>query len=162
MPFDIEDSSLPLLADFIVLVGNMLEASAPQLLAAQTVDCGTLVCPQPHPLCTRLFLQTPDMRLQMLDPGQAADGVRVAAPGSYTLMQEVRGQQQAVRFAAQVPLAERETQAQPVTEPLALTPGEGAQRALAQERVFYPARAMALALLLLLLAEWGMYHREKY
>lgn len=35
MPFDIEDSSLPLLADFIVLVGNMLEASAPQLLAAQ-------------------------------------------------------------------------------------------------------------------------------
>ena len=81
------------------------------------------------------------MRLEALDPARAADGVRVDSPGSYTLMQEVRGQQQVVRFAAQVPQAES---------------------APAHARVFYPARLMALALLALLLAEWGMYHREKY
>lgn len=45
------------------------------------------------------------MRLEALDPARAADGVRVDSPGSYTLMQEVRGQQQVVRFAAQVPQA---------------------------------------------------------
>ena len=37
-----------------------------------------------------------------------------------------------------------------------------AESAPAHARVFYPARLMALALLALLLAEWGMYHREKY
>ena len=69
LPFDIQESNLPLLPDFVVLVNNMLEASAPTLLDAETVDCGTRVYPQPHPLCSRLFLQTPDMRLEALDPG---------------------------------------------------------------------------------------------
>ena len=162
LPFDIQESNLPLLPDFVVLVNNMLEASAPTLLDAETVDCGTRVYPQPHPLCSRLFLQTPDMRLEALDPARAADGVRVDSPGSYTLMQEVRGQQQVVRFAAQVPQAERTTQTQPVDQPLTLTAGGQAESAPAHVRVFYPARLMALALLALLLAEWGMYHREKY
>ena len=102
------------------------------------------------------------MRLEALDPARAADGVRVDSPGSYTLMQEVRGQQQVVRFAAQVPQAERTTQTQPVDQPLTLTAGGQAESAPAHVRVFYPARLMALALLALLLAEWGMYHREKY
>ena len=162
LPFDIQESNLPLLPDFVVLVNNMLEASAPTLLDAETVDCGTRVYPQPHPPCSRLFLQTPDMRLEALDPARAADGVRVDSPGSYTLMQEVRGQQQVVRFAAQVPQAERTTQTQPVDQPLTLTAGGQAESAPAHARVFYPARLMALALLALLLAEWGMYHREKY
>ena len=162
LPFDIQESNLPLLPDFVVLVNNMLEASAPTLLDAETVDCGTRVYPQPHPLCSRLFLQTPDMRLEALDPARAADGVRVDSPGSYTLMQEVRGQQQVVCFAAQVPQAERTTQTQPVDQPLTLTAGGQAESAPAHARVFYPARLMALALLVLLLAEWGMYHREKY
>ena len=67
-----------------------------------------------------------------------------------------------VRFAAQVPQAERTTQTQPVDQPLTLTAGGQAESAPAHARVFYPARLMALALLALLLAEWGMYHREKY
>ena len=67
-----------------------------------------------------------------------------------------------VRFAAQVPQAERTTQTQPVDQPLTLTAGGRAESAPAHARVFYPARLIALALLALLLAEWGMYHREKY
>ena len=49
-----------------------------------------------------------------------------------------------------------------LSSPLTLTAGGQAESAPAHVRVFYPARLMALALLALLLAEWGMYHREKY
>lgn len=160
MPFDIQESSLPLLPDFVVLVSNMLDASVPVLLSADLVDCGTIVYPQPHPLCSRLFLQTPDMRLEALSPEQIANGVFVDRPGSYTLMQEVRGQQQAVRFAAQVPQVERTVHNAP--QKLVLAQGKQMESDPAHMRVFYPARAIAAVLLLLLLAEWGMYHREKY
>ena len=160
MPFDIQESSLPLLPDFVVLVSNMLDASVPVLLSADLVDCGTIVYPQPHPLCSRLFLQTPDMRLETLSPEQSANGVCVDRPGSYTLMQEVRGQQQAVRFVAQVPQVERTVRNAP--QKLVLTQGKQMESDPAHMRVFYPARVIAAVLLLLLLAEWGMYHREKY
>ena len=97
--------------------------------------------------------------LQRLRPESAE---RFKAESRTMLSSPLMGQQQVVRFAAQVPQAERTTQMQPVDQPLTLTAGGQAESAPAHARVFYPARLMALALLALLLAEWGMYHREKY
>lgn len=163
MPFDIQESNLQLLTDYIVLVSNMTEASAPALLPEQDVFSGELIFPQPHPLCDKLFLQTPDMRLDTLTMQQAQSGVRLKTPGSYTLLQEVRGKQQVLSFFAQVPVSERAADPEAVKAPLVLRlSGDTAQRQTAKERVFYPARMMAIVLLLLLLAEWGMYHRERY
>lgn len=161
MPFDLQESNLQLLTDYIVLVHNMTEASAPTLLAAQNVMCGERVYPQPHPLSDKLFLQTPDMRLNALDMQAVQDGVCIETPGSYTLLQEVRGEQQVLSFYAQVPARERAVEPAPEQKPLVLSMNEGEKQA-AEARVFYPARAMAILVLLLLLAEWGMYHRERY
>ena len=163
MPFDLQESNLPLLTDYIVLVHNMTQASAPTLLNAQNVTCGEIIYPQPHPLCDKLFLQTPDMRLNTLDMQTAQEGVRMETPGSYTLLQEVRAQQQVVSFFAQVPVCERTVESAPDRTALTLSVDmEAAEKQTVQERVFYPARAIALLMLLLLLAEWGMYHRERY
>lgn len=163
MPFDLQESNLQLLTDYIVLVHNMMEASAPALLPMQNVDCGEIVYPQPHPLCDKLFLQTPDMHLYTLKPDRARNGVRIEKPGSYTLLQEVRGEQQMLSFFAQVPRQERGTNPAPSKEALVLVANRNdAAEKMAQERVFYPTRMMAVVLLVLLLAEWGMYHRERY
>ncbi|MBQ8619685.1 MAG: VWA domain-containing protein [Clostridia bacterium] len=161
MPFDLQDSNLPLLTDCMVLAHNMTEASAPTLLSAQHVACGERIYPQPHPLSDKLFLQTPDMHLNALDMQVMHAGVMIETPGSYTLLQEVRGKQQVLSFYAQVPEQERMITNAPEQEPLVLSVNEG-EKQEAQERVFYPARAMAVLVLLLLLAEWGMYHRERY
>ncbi len=161
MPFDLQESNLQLLTDYVVLVHNMTEASAPTLLDAQNVICGERVYPQPHPLSDKLFLQTPDMRLNALDGQTALDGVHIEAPGSYTLLQEVRGEQQVFSFYAQMPVQECVVAPAPEEKPLVLSMNEGEMQAT-QERLFYPARAMAILVLLLLLAEWGMYHRERY
>lgn len=161
MPFDIQESSLPLLPDFVVLVYNMTEASAPSLLPKGTVTCGQSLRLAPHPLCENLFLQTPDRRMQALDPQAAREGVPLALPGSYTLLQEVRGRQRTLGFFAQVPASERAAVPAPVSDPVVLGAGEEPP-AKREPRRFDPTRAMALLALALLLAEWGMYHREKY
>lgn len=163
MPFDVQESNLPLLADFVVLVNNILEASAPEMLSVQTAVCGERVWPQAHPLSEGLFLQTPDMRLSLLSEQDLSGGVAVSMPGTYTLLQNVRGAQLLGSFFAQTPPAERTVDSAPVQMPLVLRAAEGAADAQpAQARVFHPARVMALLLLALLLAEWGMYHYERY
>lgn len=163
LPFDLQESSLPLLPDFVVLVHNMTEASAPALLGDQDVNAGELIALHPHPLCSKLFLQTPDLHLNTLNPEDVSDGIRIGAPGSYTLLQEVRGKQNVVNFFAQVPVQERTTELVTKKEPLVLeAESDGQERAAAEARIFAPARLMAVLLMALMLVEWGMYHRERY
>ena len=161
MPFDLQESSLPMLPDFVVLVHNMTEASAPTLLKNKIVKSGETINVYPHPLCDKLFLQTPDLRVNTLNPNEG--DVLIGAPGMYTLLQEVRGEQQVRRFFAQVP--KKESVMKPAAEtklPALLESGDMQQNQAAQARVFYPARLMAILLMVLLLAEWGMYHHERY
>jgi len=161
MPFDLQESSLPLLPDFVLLVHNMTEASAPALLDKKTVDCGRQVSLHPHPLCDKLFLQTPDLHVNALNPDEAQ--IRIETPGCYTLLQEVRGEQRVLKFFAQVPEGERGTAPASAGKLTMLSASDRDQESKAAEaRVFYPARLLAGLLLLLLLAEWGMYHHERY
>jgi len=163
MPFDLQESSLPLLPDFVVLVNNMTEASAPALLAEKTVNAGTAIALHPHPLCSKLFLQTPDLQLSTLNPDEVSGGIRIGAPGGYTLLQEVRDEQNVINFFAQVPMQERTTELVTEEKPLVVSFTDNAQESrTAQARIFEPARLMALLLMGLLLVEWGMYHRERY
>ena len=163
MPFDLQESSLPLLPDFVVLAHNMTEASAPALIDQKTVNAGEKISLHPHPLCSKLFLQTPDLHLSTLNPNAVSDGIRIGAPGSYTLLQEVRGEQSVVSFYAQVPVKERTTGTAIEEKPLVLSVGEDVQESkTAEPRIFDPARIMAVLLIALLLVEWGMYHRARY
>lgn len=163
MPFDLQESSLPLLPDFVMLAHNMTEASAPALFDEQMVLSGEMISVRPHPLCDKLFLQTPDLHLNTLNPAAMESGIRIGEPGSYTLLQEVRGKQHVTSFFAQVPMQESMTEPAVRTEPIRLSVGDRTQAAQkTSERIFYPARMMALLLVALLLVEWGMYHRERY
>jgi len=161
MPFDLQESSLPLLPDFVVLVHNMTEASAPALLQNKIVSSGEMVSLHPHPLCSKLFLQTPDLHVHTLNPDEGE--IRIAVPGSYTLLQEVRGEQRVLQFFAEVPKEERMTKPAVQTKPLVLSAdGDVQQSQTADARIFYPAHLLAILLMALLLAEWGMYHHERY
>ena len=141
----------------------MTEASAPTLLDQKIVDAGERIPLHPHPLCSKLFLQTPDLHLSTLNPGEASGGIRISAPGGYSLLQEVREEQQVINFFARVPVEERTTELVTRTEPLVLSAdSENQESRTVEARIFAPARLLALLLMGLLLVEWGMYHRERY
>lgn len=164
--FDLQESNLPLLPDFIVLLHNMLEYSAPPMLPAQTVQCGDVIRPQTLPLCEKLFLQSPDMSIRTLEEEISQEGMRIAAPGGYTLLQELRGgKERALSFFAHMPAQECSTQPRE-EETLALTAAVADASAQpvrrSEEQAFHPLRLLAALMLALLLLEWGVYHREKY
>ena len=167
MPFDLHDSNLPLTADYIVLLRNMLEFSAPPMLPAQDFACGETVWPRTLERCEKLFLQTPDMTVRTLDEEALAQGVRLAAPGGYTLLQELSGgDERMLSFFAHMPQEETETgAAQPAQEAISLRLPQGeAQVALSarEDQRVNSLRLLAAALLLFACVEWVVYHREKY
>ncbi len=160
MPMDLQNTNLPLLADYVVLIGNMLDFSVPAMLPAQRFDCGQAVFPRTMPDCEKLFLQTPDMSIRTLANDEREAGVRLSVPGGYTLLaQEAGGEERIFSFFARMPLEETQD-GEAAT--IALTPGEGGAAQAKSGQHVNLLRALAAALLLLLSVEWVVYQREKY
>ena len=164
MPFDLQDSNLPLLPDYVILMRNMLDYSVPPLLARRTFACGTVVYPQMHVRCEKLFLQSPDMSIRSLTREEAEAGVRLGAPGGYTLLQELPGgKEQILDFFVCVPEAESLTRAPQEGRISARLSSAGeTMGAAAQKQVFNPKQILAALALVLLIVEWVVYQREKY
>lgn len=168
LPFDLQDSNLPLLSDYIVLLDNMLACSVPPMLPAQDFACGEVVYPQRMAQCERLFLQTPDMSIRTLDAGVAEAGLMLDAPGGYTLLQELAGgEERMLGFFAHMPQRESRVEQAQAENAIALyareddEPQETRMDAQDDQRV-KPLRALAAILMMLMLVEWVVYHREKY
>ena len=103
MTCDLQESNLSLLPDFIVLTANLLEASAPRLLAENEILSGSTVTLKPGPKCQHLLLKTPDMHVKTIEVEQPV--VSFAVPGVYTLYQERADGQKAHSIVVHMPEA---------------------------------------------------------
>lgn len=86
MSCDLQETNLPLLPDFVVLTANLLEASAPRLLAENKMLSGSVATLKAGPKCHHLLLETPDIRVKTIEVEQPV--VSFDAPGVYTLYEE--------------------------------------------------------------------------
>lgn len=165
MPFDLQDSNLPLLADYVILMRNMLDYSVPPLLTDRTFECGTVIYPRMHVRCEKLFLQSPDMSIRSLTREETEAGVRLSAPGGYTLLQELPdGKEQILNFFVHVPRGESLTRS-PQEKAISVAvseAGAAAHTRSAADQVFNPKQILAALALVLLIVEWVVYQREKY
>lgn len=174
MPFDLQDSNLPLLPDYVVLMRNMLDFSAPPMLSAQDFACGEAVYPKVMARCEKLFLQTPDMTVRTIEEDAREAGVRLTAPGGYTLLQELAGgEERILSFFAHMPREEsrleaaQDAQGDYGDQMLSLRlPDEeekvDLRESVREDQQVNPLRLLAAALLVLACLEWVVYHREKY
>lgn len=171
MPFDLHDSNLPLLSDYIVLMRNMLDFSAPPMLGAQDFACGEAVYPKVMARCEKLFLQTPDMTVRIVEENERETGVRLTAPGGYTLLQELAGgEERILSFFAHMPKEESRIEAAQSSysdQALSLWLADEEETAALRESTredqqVNPLRLLASVLLALMCLEWVVYHREKY
>lgn len=160
VPFDLQDSNLPLLADFIILIRNLLEDSVPPMLDTQDVSCGEPLQPQTLPLCQKLYVQLPDLSIRTLEAGAA---FTPEIPGSYTLMQELPGGREKIwEVYAHIPRDEGLVNQPQEGGELFIVRDAGMGREAPQAQFYNPLSLLAGMVLVLLIVEWGMYHREKY
>ncbi|MDO4546763.1 MAG: hypothetical protein Q4D04_01555, partial [Clostridia bacterium] len=167
LAFDIQNSNLPLLTDYIILIDNMLDYCAPPMLEKQDYYCGTLVCPRTLPLCEKLFLQSPDISIRTLRHGVDEEEFMISQPGGYTLMQELsNGKEKILDFFAHIPPLESASDIanEPETIPLDIEWPDWRDESMNQstKRFFQPVKYIAAMLLLFVILEWVVYHREKY
>jgi len=144
---------------------NLLDYSVPPLLEARIFESGTIVYPRMHVRCEKLFLQSPDMSIRSLTREEAEAGIKLGAPGGYTLLQELPGgREQILDFFVHVPEEESLTSApQEAAVSVKLSDADAQQHAArAADQVFNPKQILAILALALLIVEWVVYHREKY
>jgi Ca-activated chloride channel family protein len=158
LPFSLNDSDLPLQIAFPILMSNLLEWFTPQ---AQLVSAGSFapgdLLPLTAPL-TATALRVIDPRGQTTTLAPNAVGHAAALPGLY----RVEAYQGETLLASQwvaVNLFDRESRIAPV-EGIVLS---GAPVSAAEEQAFSlrdVSAWAALGALVVLLIEWGVYHRQ--
>lgn len=165
--FDLHDSNLPLTGDFVLIVGQLLDYTMPELMNDTTVNAGETVKAAVTPLAKEIYLKQPDGTLKALPFTPDSVQFLPVQPGMHTLMQlKENGMLQYVDFVCRIPPREsdpRAGEAQTVSlVRVALTEEEKNARAEQTDRMRDIGTELAAVLLLLLLLEWMVYYHEQY
>ncbi len=158
--FDLHDSNLPMKADFVIFIKNLLEYSLPEMLEVTDYAVGDSVSLTVLPMSELLYVQTPDDSVQSLSIAGSKSTVVADSVGVYTAVQTLSsGTSQYVDFYVHIPLSEIGTETGGV---LSVTL-PGADSAIAAEEGFEEIWFwIVLTLLVLILAEWGLYYYEQF
>ena len=154
---DIQETNLPLTADFVALLGNALDFCAPQPLEAQQYLCGDAPALRRMASCGTLYLQNADRSIR--EVGAQETQLTLREPGAYALMAQLAdGRERLFSFAVHMPPEEGTDAA----EPAVLHLGAPNAQALAARERHMPATGILAALLLLLVTvEWMVDERER-
>lgn len=162
--FDIHDSDLPKLVDLPKLFANMTEYSFPVMLDSSKFDLGDAVTVSRLPKAEMITLTKPDGSVTALTPLDSPRAFTVYEPGIYTVTQEVKTGRKTVEktfsFYVGPPSGESDTGLEGgvlVTAADTGAPDVGEGTGAIEIWIY-----LAVALLVLLLAEWWLYYREQY
>lgn len=158
--FDLHDSNLPMKADFVIFIKNLLEYSLPEMLEVTDYAVGDSVRVAVLPSSQMLYVQLPDDSVQSLSVATATSSVVVDTVGVYTAVQTLSsGTSQHVDFYVHVPLSETSND---VGGSLSVTLPTADSDIVAEEGLEEIWFWIVLALFILILAEWGLYYYEQF
>jgi len=158
--FDLHDSNLPLMPDFMVLMRNLVEYSIPAILKDTDHTIGETVELTVLPYAEQMYVHRPDGGIEELSVDGEYDLVTPEAVGVYTAVMTYGDAGQYVDFFVHLPLEEMSVEDGPALE---LHLPENSDVSAAEDDAMNELWFwFAVALLVLLLAEWGLYYREQY
>lgn len=154
--FDVHDSNLPLKADFVMLMRNLVECSIPVMLKDTDRVAGETVSLTLPPAADQASVITPGGSVQKLSAVGTQATVLCREVGIYTANASAKDNQEYVEFFVHIPAGEL---VPAIGSALAMDiPTEEENGEAYQELWFW----IAAAALVLLLTEWGWYYREQY
>ncbi|MBR4742927.1 MAG: BatA and WFA domain-containing protein [Oscillospiraceae bacterium] len=154
--FDLHDSNFPLTTDFLYLIRNLMNIAVPSLLEKRLTEVGDTQRVTLSPTTSFVRVTAPDGSVLEFesDLQEGTEGtMKITLPGIYT----VEAGEEGTGFFAAVPQEESRPQS---VSAFSLIAGEAAEdaRETAKEGMW---RIAAVVLLLLLLAEWGIWLYEQ-
>ena len=161
--FDLHDSNLPLLVDYVMLVKELLAYSVPEMLTDTDYAVGESLSIAVLPLSETIYLKTPDGGVVTLSNKASSASLIADSIGVYTAVQTLTNDSaQYVDFFVHIPLSEMKDE--PVVSSISINLGETntADTPEAEDGLNEIWFWVLAALLFLILAEWGVYYYEQF
>ncbi len=156
--FDLHDSNLPMLTDFVLLIRNLVEYSVPGLLRETDFTVGDSVKLSILPIAEQLYVEYPDGKIKEMSTSGSYSSLSPDTVGIHTAVMTTADGGEYVDFFVHLP--ENETANQPggkLEVELSDTDNLRTEDAISEAWFYF-----ALVMLILILAEWGWYYREQY
>ena len=155
--FNLHDSNLPVLMDFVILTQNLLEYSFPEFLEQSFYYSGDELEVNVISNCDSIKLQSPSGEISYLDTSGAVAKQKLNEVGVYTLTLTVAGTPREFSIYAAMPESERAPVA--AAEDLSLQ-GDAVQGGF--DGIYDNLLIFFIILVLLIAADWVVYCYEKY
>ena len=155
--FSLHDSNLPLLLDFTLLVKNMFAYSFPDIVENVSYYCGDMLELNVVANCESIRVEAPSGEVNYLDVSTASAKHLLTEVGVHKITVMVAGAERRFEIYSALPTAER----QPVLieQEFSLS---GTATDEGFDGVYDTLAILFIALVVLFIADWGVYCYEKY
>ncbi len=155
--FDLHNSNLPLLVDFIVLIENLMNYSFPDVVQTVNYEAGDEAMVNVIANCSSIRVQTPGGSVSYLSTDVATATFPVSEVGTYTITVTVSDIPRDYYIYSSLP--EEERIPAPTGEEILL---QGEREDGGFDGTFDPTVVLFICLAILFLADWMVYCYEKY
>lgn len=155
--FDLHNSNLPLTADFIEIVENLIEYSFPSPIEKTKYFSGEEALINVMPSYESVKVTTPSGKVSYVSVQNSNGGIILDEVGTYTVNISVSGREEVYHIYSEVPLEERNLT---IIEDEISVSGIAGNEKLKGE--YDPLMLLFVALLVLFTADWMVYMYEKY
>lgn len=156
--FDLHNSNLPLMSDFVVIARNLVKYSFPEVLEEVSYTVGSLASVNVIANCESIRVELPSGEISYLDVSGGITQLKLDEVGTYTLTVAVSGSQRQYKIYAELPLSERDPAAD-AAESFSI---QGESGAGGLDGKFDPLGILLICLVVIIAADWGVYCYEKY
>ena len=155
--FDIRNSNIPLLMDFVTLAKNFIAYSFPSVLEETLFYVGEEMNVNVIANCENIRIDSPSGKIDYLDTSTAISSYVLGEAGVYDITMMVSGTPREFSVYAAVPETERVPMS--VENEFAL---QGEKENNGFDGEYDPRMILFIALIVLFIADWGVYCYEKY
>ncbi len=161
--FDLHDSNLPLLSDYVFLMNELLAYSFPDMLTDTDYAVSESVPISILPMSERLLVKTADSKLVSLSTKTSAASLIPDAVGVYTAAQTLStGDSHYMDFFVHLPVSEMLDRTSLNNLSVELPDLESEDGMQAEDGIREIRFYVLLVLFLLILTEWGVYYYEQF
>lgn len=161
--FDLHDSNLPLLSDYVLLMNELLAYSFPDMLTDADYTVSESVPVSILPMSESLIVKTADSKIVSLSTKTSTASMIPDAVGVYTAAQSLStGKVHYMDFFVHLPVSEMMDMASLNALSVSLPDLAGEDGIEAEDGIEELRFYVLLVLFLLILTEWGVYYYEQF